>query len=304
MHRRVRRFFVPILLALLLGPLAQGQSPQAPPTVDIQRDIVYATPDQGPQKLDLYLPKGSATPLPIIIYIHGGGWQGGDKGTLFTKSLTQHGFALASINYRFSQVAPWPAQIFDCKAAVRWVRANAAKYGYNADKIGVVGDSAGGHLVAMLGTTANDPSLEGTEGNAGVSSTVQAVVDLYGPSDFLAVPDQANPEQLTHITPPVTHLFGGPIWGANADPARVAAAKQASPVNHVSATSCPFFIAHGALDSIVPVQQAQELDHALKAAGATSTLVVIADKGHAFGFNDHATTQGIIAFLRQQLGAK
>jgi dipeptidyl aminopeptidase/acylaminoacyl peptidase len=156
----------------------------------------------------------------------------------------------------------------------------------------------------MLGTTANDPSLEGDEGTPGVSSTVQAVVNLYGPSDFLSLPDQFSPEQRAHMNDPVAHLFGGSIWNADADPARISLAKQASPVTHVSAQSCPFLIAQGALDAFVPVRQSEELDRALKAAGVPSTLIVLPDKGHAFGFNDHATTQAIIAFLQQQLDVK
>jgi acetyl esterase/lipase len=151
-----------VALALCVAlSAARGQTAN---TVDIQKDIIYASPGNIPVKLDLYVPSGLAKPPPIVIYIHGGGWEAGSKENppYFLPVLLKQGFALASINYRLSQMAIFPAQIYDCKAAVRWVRVNADKYHYNADKIGLVGDSAGGHLVALLGTTANDPKLEGT----------------------------------------------------------------------------------------------------------------------------------------------
>jgi acetyl esterase/lipase len=160
------KFLFLLLAASVVIPFARGQSAAV---VNIQRDIVYASPGNVPLKLDLYLPAGLNEPAPIVIWIHGGGWETGDKERPMAGPLTKLGFAVASIDYRLSEVAPWPAQIDDCKAAVRWVRANASKYGYRADKIGAMGASAGGHLVALLGTTGYDPQLEGNEGNPGVS---------------------------------------------------------------------------------------------------------------------------------------
>jgi acetyl esterase/lipase len=289
-----------ILPALAFAVLALSARAQTPGTLKIQRDIIYASPDNIPQKLDLYVPSGLAKPPPIVIYIHGGGWQGGSKENPLPLGLTRQGFALASINYRLSQVAIWPAQIFDCKAAVRWVRANASKYGYDADKIGVVGDSAGGHLVALLGTTAGNAKLEGDEGNAGVSSAVQAVVDYYGPADFISLPDQVTPQQRANLDNPVTHLFGTPIWNNGPVAGEQALAKEASPVDYVTAQACPFFIIHGDHDPIVPLQQSIELNDALKKAGVDSTLIIVKGGGH--GFNDPPSALAATNFLKKQLG--
>lgn len=263
--------------------------------MDIHRNIVYATPDGIPVRLDLYLPKNAAKPPPVVIWIHGGGWQAGTKGDPCPLPLVKAGFAYASIDYRLSRQAKFPAQIFDCKAAVRWVRAHAAEYHYNAAKIGVVGASAGGHLVALLGTTNGDPQLEGTDGTPGVSSSVQAVVDYFGPTDFNAIAAQATPSQTANLDNPVTHLFGGPVL-EHAD-----LAKLASPASHVSARACPFLILHGDQDSIVPLSQSIELNDALKKAGVSSQLIIVKGGGH--GFNDPASAHAAIEFLKQQIGA-
>jgi len=274
---------------------------QTPNTVDIQKDIIYASPGNVPVKLDLCVPTGLAKPPPIIIYIHGGGWEAGSKENppYFCPALVKQGFAFASINYRLSQQAIFPAQIYDCKAAVRWVRANADKYHYNADKIGLVGDSAGGHLVALLGTTANDPKLEGDEGNVGVSSAVQAVVDYYGPTDFISLPDQVTPEQRANLDNPVTHLFGAPIWNKGPVVGLQDQARLASPVSHITPSSSPFFILHGDHDPIVPLQQSVEFNDALQKAGVETHLAVIKGGGH--GFNDPPSQQAAIDFLKKHL---
>jgi acetyl esterase/lipase len=264
-------------------------------TMDIHRNIVYATPDGVPVALDLYVPKNAAKAPPVVIWIHGGGWEAGNRGDGCPLPLAKAGFAYASIDYRLSQVAKFPAQILDCKAAVRWVRANAAKYHYNADKIGVVGASAGGHLVALLGTTNDDPQLEGSEGTTGVSSSVQAVVDYFGPTDFPSIVKQATAEQDANLDNPVTHLFGGTV-ADKADLARLA-----SPISHVSPKACPFFILHGDHDNIVPLSQSTELNDALKTSGVSSQLVIVKGGGH--GFDDPASVAAAMEFLKQQLGA-
>jgi len=268
--------------------------------IAVQRDIIYASPENVPVKLDLYVPTGLAKAPPILIYIHGGGWEAGSKENPFTLFLAKQGFAFASINYRLSQQAIFPAQIYDCKAAVRWVRANAGTYHYNADKIGLVGDSAGGHLVALLGTTANDPKLEGDEGNPGVSSAVQAVVDYYGPTDFISLIDQVTPEQRAKLDNPVTHLFGGPIWDKEPVADKMDIARLASPVFHITPAASPFFILHGDHDPIVPLQQSVEFNDALQKAGVETHLAVIKGGGH--GFDDPPSQQALTDFLKKHLG--
>ena len=287
-----------LLAFSVLSTLGRGQAADA---VTVSRDIIYAAPGNVPVRLDLYVPAGLAKPPPIVIYIHGGGWQAGGKERPLALGLTRQGFALASIDYRLSQVAVWPAQIYDCKAAVRWVRAHSAVYHYNADKIGVFGASAGGHLVALLGTTAGNTKLEGNEGNVGVSSAVQAVVDFFGPTDFISLVDQVTPEQRARIGNPVTHLFGTPLWNQGWIADKKQLAQDASPVYYVSPRSCAFFIAHGDRDPIVPPQQSVELNDALKKVGVPSTLMIVKGGGH--GFNDPPTYLAATQFLKAQLAS-
>src|SRR5713101_8014594 len=197
-----------LALVLLLGaiPGARGQRPaprqRLPDGVKALRDLEYVKGGHERQKLDLYLPEKSDGPLPLIVWIHGGGWIGGNKENPPGLEFLNRGYALASINYRLSQHAKFPAQIEDCKAALRWLRANAKTYNLDPDRIGVWGESAGGHLVALLGTTGDVKELEGEEGNPQQSSEVQAVVDWFGPTDFLKIGEQSGPDsRLDHNAP-------------------------------------------------------------------------------------------------------
>src|SRR5262249_38247477 len=159
---------------------AQPKAPNIPEGTQTTRDLRYG-PHQERNTLDLYVPK-SDTPLPLVIWVHGGGWQDGNNPAM---QLLKSGYAVASINYRLSQHAVFPAQIEDCKAAVRLLRANAKKYNLNPDAFGAWGASAGGHLVALLGTSGEVKELEGEVGESkDTSSRVQAVVDFYGPTDL------------------------------------------------------------------------------------------------------------------------
>ncbi len=159
-------------------------APKLPAGVKVLRDLQYVEGGHERNRLDLYLPEKAEGRLPLVVWIHGGAWWAGSKDGCPAVPLTAKGYAVASINYRLSQHAVFPAQIEDCKAAIRWLRANAAKYHLDADHIGVWGASAGGHLVAMLGTTGNVKELEGKGGNLDQSSRVQCVVDWFGPSDL------------------------------------------------------------------------------------------------------------------------
>jgi acetyl esterase/lipase len=284
-----------LLLSLFLATSQlRAQGSDSPHGYTSHRDIEYASVGGISLKLDLYLPDTTGKPFPVVMWVHGGGWQAGDKSYPMILPLVKEGFAIASIDYRLSQQALFPAQIHDCKAAVRWLRANAARYGLNPDKIGAAGASAGGHLVALLGTTANHPELEGTEGNAGVSSAVQAVVDYFGPADFINWnKNNPNPAAQESADDPIARLIGGTVL-ANLDKARAA-----SPITYVSSQSCPFFIAHGDRDSLVPLGQSIELNDALQKAGVPSTLYVVKGGGH--GFNNMPALLGAFAFLKQYL---
>ena len=267
------------------APAQQPQRPRnLPANVEFLSDVEYARPDGKPQYLDLAFPKDAEKKLPLIVAIHGGGWSGCDKRGPMTMllPLVRDGYAVASINYRLSQVAKFPAQVHDCKAAIRFLRAHAEQYHLDADHVGIWGDSAGGHLVAMLGTTAGNKDLEGDEGNTDFSSRVQAVVDFYGPSDFLTINQQAPPDTAIHHNDPGSpeaRLIGGAI------PDNKDKAEQASSVHYVNKDAAPFLIMHGDVDKLVPLAQSIELRDALQKAGVEASLYIIGSQGH--GFRDH-----------------
>ncbi len=179
-----------IVLSLIHAAAAQvaaprQRPPRMPPGVKVLRDLEYVAGGHERNKLDLYLPEEDPEAArPLVVWIHGGGWQNGSKDRCPLVRLVPQGFVVASINYRLSQHAVFPAQIEDCRAAIRWLRANAAKYHIDPARVGVSGASAGGHLVALLGTSAEMKEWDGVGGNADQSSRVQAVVDLFGPADF------------------------------------------------------------------------------------------------------------------------
>ena len=246
--------------------------------VQMVRDLEYVPGGHERNRLDLYLPEKAARPLPVILYVHGGGWPGGDKSNGPAFRFAAKGYAVASMNYRFSQHATFPAQIYDCKAAVRWLRANARKYGLDADHIGAWGGSAGGHLVALLGTTAGVKELEGPGGNEEQSSRVQAVVDWFGPTDFLTVGAKETRTQL---------LGGDPQTDKEK-------ALKASPMTYVSKDAAPFLIMHGDGDETVPIAQSETFAAALKKAGADATFVVIKGGKHGGALFTNAESMKLI----------
>jgi len=256
---------------LVRANLAAAQQHSGPPTgVRVLRNLSYVEGGHDQNRLDLYLPEKVEGRLPLVVWVHGGGWQGGSKEGCPAVWLTAKGYAVASINYRFSQHAVFPAQIEDCKAAIRWLRANAAKYHLDPDHVGVGGDSAGGHLVALLGTTGGVKDLEGSGGNLDQSSRVQAVVDWFGPTDFVSWDPDFNKTVYSFIT----RLLGVP---AQEDKEK---ARKASSVAYVDKDSAPFLILHGDKDNVVPLAQSEELAAALKKAGVEVTLQIVKGSGH------------------------
>ncbi|HUU19272.1 MAG TPA: alpha/beta hydrolase [Sedimentisphaerales bacterium] len=258
-----------------------GRSPQVqiPAGTKVERDIVYARVGDRELLLDLYLPPKGPAPLPVIVWVHGGGWRSGSKGSAGrARPMLERGYAVVDVGYRLSGEAIFPAQVEDCKAAVRWVRANAAKYGFNPDRIGAWGSSAGGHLVAFLGT-AGDVREFDTEANREYSSRVQAVCDWFGPTDFLQMDKHSlEGSRLIHDTPdsPESLLVGGPIQN---EPYR-AIARKANPITYVTKDDPPFLIMHGDKDMSVPLHQSGLLYDALKKAGVGATLYVVKGGGH------------------------
>ncbi len=242
--------------------------------MQIFRDIIYT---QSGMQLDLYLPAEVTEPLPIVVWIHGGAWQRGDKegntGSKPPVQIMDQGYALASINYRLSQEAIFPAQIHDSKAAIRWLRAHAEDYDIDPERIGVWGASAGGHLASLLGTSNKISELEGSGGNPQYPSSVQAVCDFFGPNDLVRMSkmkgelEKESPESL---------LIGGPL-NENLDKVI-----QANPITYINNNAPPFLIVHGENDVVVPADQSQILYEALLQADVEAGLHIVPEAGHGF----------------------
>ena len=291
-----RRALLPVVLTVLIFGVRvhaqQPAQPSVPASVNLERDVEYGKAGDVSLKLDMLLPKKtSETPLPLVVYIHGGGWSGHNKTEGYEPLgpfVASGNYVGATVEYRFTNVAPWPAQIHDCKAAIRWLRANAKKYNFDPDRIAVWGVSAGGHLVSMLGTSADRKELEGQNGTPGESSRVSCVVDVCGPVDL---PNMRPEEQKVYGM--IDRLLGGPMAE------RMEAARSASPITYVSKDSPPFLMVHGNLDTQVPYSQSETFCAALKAAGAEAMLVKIEGGKHHTYFTE-AQPQ-VHAFLERQL---
>ncbi len=246
-------------------------------------DLEYAKVDGVSLQLDLYLPAHTASPSkavapPLVVWIHGGGWTEGARRPCPMTWLVGRGYAVASITYRLAPKYIFPAQIEDCKAAIRWLRANAAEYGYDPDRIGLCGESAGGHLVTLLGLTSGtgNKALDGKVGDhLDTSSDVQAVCEMYGPAD-LTKPVNDHVPGTVDIQKIVTTFLGGSLEEKHEQ------AVAASPLTYITAKSPPFLIVHGDHDPLVAVDQAWMLFHAMRAAKAPVELWVIPNGSHVF----------------------
>jgi len=287
MMPRVKANLVSIVLLTGLSltlSLAQPSTKQPqrrvplPPGVRALKNLEYGQASGRAMLLDLYLPEKSDKPLPLIIWIHGGAWMAGSKdGPSPALRFTANGYAVAHVGYRLSQEARFPAQIHDCKAAVRWLRANAGKYNLDPNKFIAWGGSAGGHLVALLGTSGGVAELEGNDNDLKESSRVQAVVDWFGPTDFLHIGDAQSDLQHNAPDSPESKLIGGALL-ENKDKAA-----KASPITYVSKEAPPFLIMHGDHDRTVPFNQSELLYTALKKVGVDATFVPMKGAGHGFG---------------------
>jgi acetyl esterase/lipase len=273
---------------------------KVPAGVKAHRDVEYARAGEMKLLLDVYVPEGPTMPLPLIVWIHGGAWRGGSKQSCPPLPLTKEGFVTASISYRLSQEAIWPAQIHDCKAAIRWLRAHADEFNIDTKRVGVWGSSAGGHLVAMLGTSGDVAELEGESGNLDQSSRVQAVCDFFGPTDFLLMQRDSLPNgPIDHDAEdsPESQLIGGPIQD---NPRKVASA---NPITYVTPDDPPCLIVHGSRDPLVPWQQSKYLHQAFVAAGLKHVTFHLVDgAGHGFGGREDINEM-VETFFKKHLGA-
>jgi acetyl esterase/lipase len=247
------------------------------------------------QTLDLYLPLNAKPPYPVIIWIHGGSWMYGDKSDncLPCQSFSSK-YAIASLNYRLDTESQFPTQMWDVKAAVRYLRAHAALYKLDPDRFAVWGSSAGGHLAALLGTSGDVKELEGNEGYREQSSRVQSVIDWCGPTDFLSAQAQAPSYCKIKFTGPSSPVFV--LMGGRMDKNSL---KFASPVTYASKDDPPFLIMHGDKDDAIPPLQSEELYRVLKSKGVDATYQLLPGYGHAFSAPEHLKT--VEEFLERTL---
>ena len=285
------------VLTLALNPLASAQAKKKalplPAGVKVERDLLFATHDGIDLKLDLYLPEIKSTDaVPAVIWVHGGGWLNGSKDNCKAAFLAQHGFAVASISYRLTDKARWPGQIDDCYAAVRWLRTHGEKYGIDGAKIGAWGSSAGGHLVALMGT--RDPG-----DSHDVSAGVQAVCNWFGPTNLLTMPPNNVSE--TRTAEQVANSNGAKLLGATVREVPDLA-KDASALFQISKDDPPFLIMHGSEDPGVPLSQSITFHDALQKAGVKSQFVIVKGAGHGGKeFQSDTVKNSVVAFFNRTL---
>ena len=290
-----------LLLALGLlaatGPAAWAQNePAVPADVTFERGIEYANPDGQHLRLDLAMPKQGAGPFPAIICIHGGGFRAGKREgyDALCVRLAQHGYVAMTVSYRLAPKYQFPAAVHDVKAAVRWARANAAKYRIDPDRIAVTGGSAGGHLAQFLAVTAGVKEFEGDGGNPSQSSRVACVVNVYGPSDFTK--SYGKSVDAAEVLP----LF----LGGNLEKARRRHIR-ASPLYWVTPDAAPTLCIHGTEDKYVAHEQAVWMVDRLKASGVEAELLTLKGAGHGFKGKDAETAEAaLVAFFDKHLKAK
>ena len=272
---------------LLAAPLAAA--PKLPDGVEVIRDLEYAQAKGVSLKLDLYRPSARpSAPMPLVIWVHGGGWRNGSKANCPAAWLAAKGYAVASLDFRLLPEHPWPAQIEDPVSALRWLRQESGKYGYDASRSAAMGGSSGGHVVALWGTL----SLPAED-------KVKAVVDLYGPTDLLTMPPNVLSEKRTRADLAKANgalLLGGIVMD---QPEK---AKAVSALHQVSKDDVPFLILHGTADPGVPVDQSERLHAALRAAGVESTLKLLPGAGHGGKEFDSPESRALIqTFLDRHL---
>ena len=261
-----------LLLPIITGLMA-GCARGIPENTQAVRNLEYGQASGESLLLDIYRPKKINRKLPVIVWLYGGAWKAGSKDFCPIAFMATQQIAIVSISYRLDNVAPFPAQIYDCKGAIRWLRANASKYGLDANHIGVFGASAGGHLALLLAATAGNPLMEGDVGDhLNYSSRVQCVCAFYPPTDLNRL--VSDPRVRTDPTGDVAKLIGGAI-AQNVDKAIAA-----SPLTYVDKNCAPVFLMHGANDTLVPPEQSQIFYRALLKAGVDAHLEIIPNQGH------------------------
>jgi acetyl esterase/lipase len=290
----------PLALALGVAALLAAAVPQRAlaQTPREHKDLVYATVDGKALGLDLYLPAGAQTP-PLIVWVHGGAWRNGTKAQV-QKEFLEHGFAIASLDFRQSTEARVPAQVHDIKAAIRFLRAKAKDYGYRSDRIAISGSSSGAHLAVLVGVTNGNKELEGTVGGYfSESSNVQAILSYFAATNLTTILNQSTTFGVGVRKPALELLLGGTPDVEAVKPL----AELASPVKHVDKGDPPLLLFHGDQDPQMPINQAHEMEGAYEKAGLDVAFVVVhgaAHGGPAFWTPEQVTRA--ISFLRRTVG--
>jgi acetyl esterase/lipase len=262
-----------LLLFLLLAGLLAGCVQRIPKNIQADRNLEYGRASGESLLLDIYRPEAITKKLPVVVWIYGGAWKAGNKNFCPIAFMATQQLAIVSINYRLDSVAPFPAQIYDCKGAIRWLRAYADKYDLDANHIGVFGASAGGHLALLLATTAGNPAMEGDVGdNLNFSSKVQCVCAFYPPTDLNRL--VSDPKVRADPNSDVAKLIGGAM------DQNLSKAIAASPLTYVNKNCAPVFLMHGGADKLVPPEQSQIFYEALVKAGVDAHLEIIPNQGH------------------------
>jgi acetyl esterase/lipase len=284
----VRGIFLPAFLFLLY---TQGSGY----VEATHEDLVYATVNGKDLKLDIYMPAGITDPA-LVIWVHGGAWQSGTKANV-PRIFVDNGFAVASLDFRQSTEAPFPAAIYDIKAAIRFLKGNAGRYKYKASRIAIAGSSSGGHLAALVGSTNGNQTLEGNVGNyLKESSEVHAIIDYYGASNLTTILAQSTPHGLSVRKPALQLLLGAQPEDT------LTLAKLASPVFHIDKKDPPLLILHGDQDPQMPINQSHELEGQYKKQNLDVQFEVVygaAHGGDVFFSGEYATLA--INFLRRTL---
>jgi acetyl esterase/lipase len=289
--------FVCVAAWTVLASSVAAKPVPAPPTQPRTfKDVVYATVDGRDLALDVYLPTSPSNP-PLVVWVHGGAWRSGSKANP-PMAFVEHGFAMASLDFRQSGDARFPAAVHDIKAAIRFLRAKAGDYSYRSERIAIAGSSSGGHLAALVGVSNNHKDLEGSVGTHGDrSSSVAAIVDYYGASNLTTILSQSTPHGLS-VRRPALELLLGAL--PEQEPKLAALA---SPVNHVDRTDPPLLIFHGDQDPQMPINQSHELQGAYAKAGLDVYFDVV--HGAAHGGDQFFAPERVaraIAFLRRTIG--
>jgi acetyl esterase/lipase len=283
-----------LLPVVVLSSLAvAGIAAAAPP---VQADIQYAATASGePLRLDLYLPDAASAPL--VVWVHGGAWENGNKSAMPLAPFIERGFAVASLDFSPASKAPFPGQVHEIKAGIRYLRAQASRYGYDASRIAIAGASSGAHLAAVVGTSNGHKELEGALGeHRGTSSDVHAIVSYFAATNLTTILAQSTPFGLRIREPALQRLLGA------APKDNETLARLASPVFQLDGNDPPLLLLHGDQDPQMPINQSHELEGAYKAQGLSVDFVVVhgaAHGGDAFYSPDNV--ERVAAFLNTQL---